>query len=466
MERVRSARVMRTLVLFLGLVALLSRGVSATCTGALSTTEFNGLQTLYTGTGGSNWVFNLSMPASTIWSFPNNVTAPCSDEWQGLTCEPSGGSCVISSVDLEGFNLVGAFPTGLSAFSESLSSLVLSSNSLTGTVSNPVLPNLRLLNISDNDLIGTLPSGLFTSSKELTTLYAAQNTFTGLVPATIGDASNLEVLDLTDNLLSGSLPTTFYSLTKLILLQLSDNDFTGTVGSEIGSFSALAFADLSTNKFSQTFPDMDNATALEYLVLNENSFNGSLPSLPPSMIGIVFGENEFTGSIPLEYFTSLSNLQTLDVDTNSLSGTIPNSLLGLKNLTVFNIEANCITGTMPSELGLLTNLESFLMTENSVVGSIPREIGDLVNLVSLSVEENKLSGEIPSTLGLLTKLTDFVLGFNSLSGTLPPVSSVIYPDLEFYDVGMNFLTGKSDQAWHVHDSAVTLIIWLTRYIRF
>ena len=80
-------------------------------------------------------------------------------------------------------------------------------------------------------------------------------------------------------------------------------------------------------------------------------------------------------------------------------------------------------GAVLAELGdsgHLTNLTSLSLGGNDLSGSIPVELGDLTNLTGLSLSNNDLSGAIPVELGDLTNLTGLSLynnfvGFDSWS---------------------------------------------------
>ena len=63
--------------------------------------------------------------------------------------------------------------------------------------------------------------------------------------------------------------------------------------------------------------------------------------------------------------------------------------------------------------GNVTQLE---LNNNSLNGTIPSDIGDLTSLTILRLHANSLSGSIPTEIGNLTSLTDLRLHQNSLSG--------------------------------------------------
>ena len=74
---------------------------------------------------------------------------------------------------------------------------------------------------------------------------------------------------------------------------------------------------------------------------------------------------------------------------------------------------------MPSEIGFLTQLTSLSVCSNMLTGTIPSTLGNLVNLKELNLERNKFTGTIPSTLGNLNQLTHLQMDTILVTGTVP-----------------------------------------------
>jgi hypothetical protein len=149
--------------------------------------------------------------------------------------------------------------------------------------------------------------------------------------------------------------------------------------------------------------------------------------------------NQLTGTIPAE-LGNLTNLQYLSFHWNQLSGTIPSSLGNLTNLQYLDLGWNQLTGTIPAELGNLTNLQYLSLYWNQLTGTIPAELGDLSFLYGLCLGGNQLSGTIPSSLGNLTSLQSLSLSWNQLTGTIPSELGNL-DHLTHLDLSHNFLEG-------------------------
>jgi len=166
-------------------------------------------------------------------------------------------------------------------------------------------------------------------------------------------------------------------------------------------------------------------TNLMRLDLDYNSLTGTLPSeigLLSNLNTINLNNNSLTGTLPSE-IGLLSNLNTIDLGDNSLTGTLPSEIGLLSKLNTIDFRGilnyDSLTGTLPSEIGLLSNLTHIDLWDNSLTGTFPSEIGLLSNLNYIDLYSNSLTGTLPSEIGLLSNLNYITLNYNSLTGTLP-----------------------------------------------
>ena len=128
--------------------------------------------------------------------------------------------------------------------------------------------------------------------------------------------------------------------------------------------------------------------------------------------------NGFTGTIPPS-LGSLSNLQTLDLQSNRLNGEIPPWLGNLAKLEWLRLDGNEFTGQIPNGLSRLSNVTFLVLSGNQLTGQIPSWLGNMTSLERLGLSDNRLSGEIPTALGNLPNLRLIRLGGNSLTGCIP-----------------------------------------------
>eukprot|EP00562_Extubocellulus_spinifer_P013816 CAMPEP_0178558590 /NCGR_PEP_ID=MMETSP0697-20121206/10490_1 /TAXON_ID=265572 /ORGANISM="Extubocellulus spinifer, Strain CCMP396" /LENGTH=2669 /DNA_ID=CAMNT_0020191701 /DNA_START=259 /DNA_END=8268 /DNA_ORIENTATION=- len=297
------------------------------------------LHLFYQSTGGSKW------SKSTNWL--KDGISICM--WYGITCaSEEGGS------------------------GETVTKIELSSNKLSGTVPPAIyqLPNLKSVDVGNNK-VGFEFRGI-DMARVLDSLFLDRTKVTSLDG--IGKASRLTTLHLQNNNFEGApIPEDLYNLGNLESLYLSDSNLGGTLS-----------------------PDIRKLDDLEEFYCHGNSLTGTLPpelgSLPNLKV-LQLSENLFVGEIPRE-FDGLASLESLFIDSftrNSvgLSGPVPD-FNNLEYLTEINLNSNSLTGTIPDDF--LINLKN--KKARVVVG----------------LQDNQVSGKLPQGLSRFSKLSIDVSG--------------------------------------------------------
>ena len=119
------------------------------------------------------------------------------------------------------------------------------------------------------------------------------------------------------------------------------------------------------------------------------------PSEPPAQEvpasgAILDMSNRGLTSIPMDVF-SRTDLVTLDLSNNRLTGAPPSQIGQLKNLKLLDLSGNKLTG-LPAELGQLTKLETLNVSNNKLTG-LPLELGNLTQLRVLDITGNAYSAQ-------------------------------------------------------------------------
>ena len=304
--------------------------------------------------------------------------------------------------------------------------------SIPGSIGN--LTNLRILNLSGGQITGSIPLELSNLSR-LEHLGLEDNQLTGSIPSLLGDLANLYLLDISDNQLSGEIPVSLGE-SNLAYLSLDHNHLTGSIPS---GFEGLLALDLSDNQLSGGIPTSLGSSNLDYLNLSDNLLTGGIPgSLGNTNLRYLYlNDNQLTGGIPSTF--AETSLSYLDLSTNLLTGTIPASLGDISGLYSLNLSNNQLTGSIPSSLETLANLWLIDLSHNNLSGGIPVFSGD-VNLNYLRLADNQLAGSIPSSFGNLANLLLADLSLNQLSGEIPAFNG--NPSLRYLYLNNNDLTGS------------------------
>ncbi|XP_058104418.1 leucine-rich repeat receptor-like protein kinase TDR [Magnolia sinica] len=366
----------------------------------------------------------------------------------------------LTYLDVAQANLSGPLPSELGNLTH-LESLLLFKNHFTGSIPESFsnLGSLKALDLSDNRLTGPIPTQ-FSSLKELTLLSLMDNHLTGGVPEGIGDLPNLETLLLWNNSLSGHLPQKLGSNSKLRMLDVSSNSLSGPIPPNLCSGNKLFRLILFSNSFDSELPStLANCTSLWRFRIARNKLSGSIPAgfgLLPNLTFMDLSKNNFSGEIPSDLGIA-PRLEYLNISENSFDSSLPDNIWSAPSLQIFSSSFCKLKGKIPDFIGC-KNLYKIEMEGNSLSGSIPWDIGHCQKLLSFKISQNQLTGIIPWELAALPSITDVDLSRNSLTGTIPSAFDNC-STLESFNVSYNQLTGPIPSSGvmfrNLHPSAFT-----------
>ncbi|KAI4316055.1 hypothetical protein L6164_024072 [Bauhinia variegata] len=370
----------------------------------------------------------------------NDTNSLC--KFHGITCNSEGS---VNGIELSYQKLSGVLPFDSICQLQSLEKLSLGFNFLNGKVEEDLKNCVTLwyLDLGNNIFSGPFPD--ISPLSQLQYLYLNQSGFTGafpwkslvnmagLVQLSVGDnpfditpfptevvnLKNLNWLYLSNCTLTGKIPAGIGNLTELRNLEFSDNFMSGEIPAEIGKLQKLQQLEFYNNSFSGKFPvGFGNLTSLKNFDGSMNLLEGDLSELRP-----------------------LTNLVSLQLFENNLSGQIPEEFGEFKQLVNLSLYRNGLTGPIPQKIGSWAEFNFIDASENFLNGSIPPDMCSKGKMVALLLLQNKLTGEIPASYANCLTLKRFRVSNNSLSGTVPAGIWGL-PKAEIIDIELNQLEGS------------------------
>ena len=150
-------------------------------------------------------------------------------------------------------------------------------------------------------------------------------------------------------------------------------------------------------------------------LFNENLFSGELPSkLGSNLSSVDLRDNRLSGPIPVG-ISSWVIVEEFKASNNMFSGNILEALTSLPILSTLLLDGNQLSSQVPSEIISWKSLTALNLTRNQLSGPIPISICSLLELASLDLSENQLSGQLHS------ELTQHLIPLPNL--TFPPTIS-------------------------------------------
>jgi hypothetical protein len=221
----------------------------------------------------------------------------------------------------------------------------------------------------------------------------------------------------------------------------------------IAILSSIGILCTDSFKLSGTFPGgVLHLTALKVLILSDSNLRGPLPTdIMHRLINLQsfsVETNQFTGSIPQQWFVDTPNkdtgrkLKSLKLGNNFLTGVVPSELPMFESLRELIFSNNQLQGTIPANIGVMKDLTLLAVNGNNLHGSIPSEIANFSNsLVDLTIASNNFTGLVPESLYELSTLIRLDISNNQFNGTLRRKIAIKWPNMKSLDIGNNQLSG-------------------------
>ncbi|ESQ37277.1 hypothetical protein EUTSA_v10002394mg [Eutrema salsugineum] len=418
---------------------------------------------------------------------PSDWSAADYCKWSGVRCT----SGRVTSISLADKSLSGGLAPEISTLSE-LKSIALQRNKLSGKIpSFAKLSSLQEIYIDENLFVGVEP-GAFAglTSLQILSLSDNANLSSWSFPSELKDSSSLTTIYLDNTQISGVLPDIFDSFASLQNLRLSYNNITGPLPPSLAksSIQNLWINNQHTGSgLSGTIEVLSGMTSLSQAWLQKNQFVGPIPDLSKSenLFDLQLRDNQLTGIVSPSLF-SLGSLKNISLDNNKFQGPLPSfppevekvslehndfcttkpgqscspqvmmllavagglgypSMLaeswqgddacsgwayvtceGGKNVVTLNLGKHGFAGFISPAIANLTSLKSIYLNDNNLTGPIPKELTFMSSLQLIDVSNNNLTGEIPNfapSVKFNHKPGNVLLGTKAGDGSAPGTGS-------------------------------------------
>ncbi|XP_073006725.1 receptor-like protein EIX1 [Typha latifolia] len=386
----------------------------------------------------------------------------------------------LKHLDMREVNLSAAvdWVQALSMLPASLRVLHLSDCNLNATLSalplySSNLTSLVTLYLYDNYFHGPIPNWLLGNMTSLEELWLGGNDLVGMMPETMKNIHKLKVLDLGwnqingdiaelmerlphkiqslylwGNNLNGSLPNWIDNMTSLSTLDLSYNSLTGYIPSGIGKLTNLSYLELSSNQLVGMILEdhFTSLTRLEMLDLSNNSLTMEVhPNwIPPFRLkGVDLSYCNLGPHFPA-WIQSQTNITLLGMSNAGITDKLPDWFWNvISQVESLDLSLNLISGAVPKTLEFLSAAYSIILNSNQLKGRLPKLP---MGLWYLDLSRNYISGPLPLNLGTVD-LRYLLLSTNLINGTIPSSLCNQLQSLKILDLSNNQLSGQLPECW-------------------
>ena len=345
-----------------------------------------------------------------------------------------GRTTKFNHVDLSGRNLI-TIPITLYSKTTDIISLNLSRNLSLDLPRDFIqaCPQLRDIKFSSNEA-RKLPISIGRASR-LTYLDVSNNRLEELQHAELHHLSGLLKLSLANNRLN-SLPTYFSGFRALRSLNLSSN-FLDKLPPFLCELDSLVDIDVSFNSIATLPEEIGKLRNLEKFVMTNNRLANALPSTFSRLTSLRELDLKYNTLTSIDVISELPKLEILSADHNMISQFIGS----FERVRSLKLNSNPIT---KFDIASPVPTLKMLNLSNAQLASIDGSFNNMPNLERLVLDRNYFVS-LPNTIGNLRKLEHFSIANNSV-GELPPEIGCMN-ELRVLDVRGNNIRKLPNELW-------------------
>ncbi|WRX11576.1 Leucine-rich repeat - like 10 [Theobroma cacao] len=294
----------------------------------------------------------------------------------------------------------------------------------------------------------------------------------GKINPSLLELRQLRYLDLSDNQFEGSMfPNLNGSLSKLRYLNLNSAGLSSTPLNQLGNLSELQFLDLSFNDYNISNLDwLHGLSSLRHLDLSWNNLTDAkdwpqLLNMLPYLEDLKLSECHLPRILfPPSLTNSTSSPLSIDLSSNELTSSIYPLLFNITSQIVdLNLDYNTLAGSIPDFFRKMISLKHLSLWDNNLEGDIPKFLGNICTIETLSLPFNNFSGSIiPGYFGCLeNSLQVLDLFANSFHGQLMLPYVARFSSLRVLDISDNRLNGVLSKTFNFKQPSKLIVLFLS-----
>ena len=162
-------------------------------------------------------------------------------------------------------------------------------------------------------------------------------------------------------------------------------------------------------------------TGLEELTIENQGVGGQVDKLfvnMPNLRILNMPGNQLTGMLSENISLENPRLEVILLGDNTMSGSIPDTIIGLQDLRALDLSANKVSGVINPDIGNLPKLTSLSLHENDLQGEIPLSLYN-ERIMTLRLGDNDLEGKIRDEVNNMVSLKNIYLGDTKMGGIVP-----------------------------------------------
>lgn len=287
------------------------------------------------------------------------------------------------------------------------------------------------------------------------------NSTASVLPASIGNLSNVTRIVISKLALANPLPSSLWTLSRVTSLSLTGSSIPAALPDEISQPSNLQDLYLEAVATGPLPAGVGLLPNLRSLRLVGPGFSGEFPSSWgtnwPELTSFSFSKYPQVNGT-LDFLCNLTKLKTLGVSTAGIRGSIPSCLnrTNIEDLLLYDMST--VEGSLPENIGFWSKLSGINLQDITITGTIPESIGNSTTLTGIQIVNTQMSGTLPRSLSNMKQLKGLNLDNNKFNGTLPDMFG--FTELISIYLPNNYFTGQFQTAAALSSMTSMIQIWI------